>query len=328
MTDRNHAAEIRLTLRDPVRVVRMLNLTKGALKNSQGLSVFCPVHSERTPSCSITVGREGTLSAHCFGCGWQGDLFALVAAVMGLDEKRDFREVMLATAELGGLNQIADELRSDKPRAERPMPADPVAGPEKEYPDPKEVADLWGTSTDVADDPDVARLLGRRYLFPGPALARAARDTPQPWARFQGQPWALAGYRLILPLYAPNGTMASVRAWRVTEGDGPKRLPPAGRRSSGLVLANTAALRWMRAPSHPIKLVIAEGEPDFLSACEAWPEVPIVGIYSGAWTQDFADLVPLCSLVTIRTHDDEAGNKYASQIAKTLSKRAEVRRGI
>lgn len=326
---RDYAAEIRRTLKDPARVVRMLNLTKGALRNSQGVSVLCPVHSERTPSCSITVGREGTLSAHCFGCQWQGDLFALVAAVMGLDEKREFRDTMISAAELGGLNEIADELRGGKPAStSRPMPPEPEVGDEREYPPLAEVQQLWANALPVSEVECARVALERRGLQPGPELARAITGALPRWARYQGSSWLQSGHRIALPVFDALGALRSVRAWQVDPGAaGPKRLPPAGHRSGGLVLANDAALRWLRGPSGTLKLVVVEGESDFLSACQLCAGHAIVGIYSGAWTQEFADRVPLGSLATIHTDHDAAGDKYAAQITKTLVGRAHVKRG-
>jgi hypothetical protein len=121
--------------------------------------------------------------------------------------------------------------------------------------------------------------------------------------------------------------MRSVRAWQVHKVEGPKRLPPAGFKAAGLVLANPPALRWLLEPGPPIALVITEGEPDHLAAVQATPSEPVIGIGSGSWTQAFADRVPIGSTVAIQTHHDPAGDRYAAEITKTLAKRARVKRG-
>jgi hypothetical protein len=69
-----------------------------------------------------------------------------------------------------------------------------------------------------------------------------------------------------------------------------------------------------------------EGEPDYLSACQAYPGVAVIGIGSGSWSETFAQRVPLGSDVLVMTHDDDVGNRYAEQIKSTLAKRAIVRR--
>lgn len=86
--------------------------------------VLCPWHRERTPSCSI-VRRGGRVLAHCHGCQAGGDLLEIVAAVRGLDTRRDFRRVLQLAAELVGVAWQA-EPRRRQPRR-RPEPAAMVA---------------------------------------------------------------------------------------------------------------------------------------------------------------------------------------------------------
>lgn len=327
---RNHAEEIRRSLKDPFQVVKMLGITKGALRNSQGAKILCPVHAERTPSCSVTVGREGTLSAHCFGCNWTGDVLSLVAAVLGLDVRRDFRNVMIAAAERGGLHEIAAELRGERPaNANRPMPDEPEVGAEREYPPLAEVERMWGNARPVSEDAAARAMLELRGLQPGPDLARVISGDALPrWASWQRNTWIQSGHRIIMPMFDHLGAMRSLRAWQVdVNAATPKRLPATGHRSTGLVLANEAARRWLREPSGTIKLLIYEGEPDHVCACQLYPSEAIVGVVAGSWTEEFSLRVPFGSEATIRTHTDDAGNGYAEKIAKTLSKRACIKRG-
>jgi 5S rRNA maturation endonuclease (ribonuclease M5) len=79
----------------------------------------------------------------------------------------------------------------------------------------------------------------------------------------------------------------------------------------------------LRGITRPGQVVIVEGEPDFLSWCMR-TEDPVIGIGSGWWTQDFADRVPERAEVILRTHDDEAGERYAARVAETLGERAIV----
>lgn len=98
---------IRAALADPLAVARALGLEKGARRGGGGLLVRCPAHGDRTPSMSLRVGGDGTVSAHCYACSWPhdkagGDLFDLVACVDGLDVRRDFALVLERAAELAG----------------------------------------------------------------------------------------------------------------------------------------------------------------------------------------------------------------------------------
>src|SRR5690606_2268434 len=94
-----------------------------------------------------------------------------------------------------------------------------------------------------------------------PSTAKSLPD----WARYRGRTWTETGHRLIVRAWDHDGRLRSVRAWRVTDGDSPKRLPPAGKRAAGLVLANRTAVLMLRRLACPLTLVIVEGEPDWIS---------------------------------------------------------------
>lgn len=83
--------------------------------------------------------------------------------------------------------------------------------------------------------------------------------------------------------------------------------------------------------SAPVRAVIVEGEPDFLTwatrfsdADEAPPAV--FGLTSGGWSPAIASRVPTGATVIIRTHQDPAGAKYAEVVFHTLHGRCAVLR--
>lgn len=323
-------AEVRRTLVDPVRVCERLGLAKGAVRQASGLSIRCPVHAEQTPSCSVTRGPDGTIRAKCFGCSWTGDVLSLVAAARGLDLRRDFRDVLATAAEMWGMTELLAELAGATPAGPRELPDLPEPEPSRDYPPHAEVEAVWANAVAVDRIEPCQVALALRALFPGPDLARAVTGSALPrWARYAGHSWADSGHRIIVPTFDAQGAMRSLRAWHVDrDTKGPKRLPPAGHRATGLVLANPRALDLLRAPSAPTRLIIAEGEPDFLSLCQAYPAATVLGVVNGSWTQAFADRIPFGSLVVIRTHHDEAGDRYAAAIAQTLAGRALIKRGV
>jgi DNA primase len=115
------ARSIRRLLVDPRRVLTELGLLKGALAQPHGYTVRCPAHGDSTPSCSVTVGADGTIRVRCFGCDLSGDVLTLIAAVEGLDLQGDFRAVLVRASELAGY----DLARADKP-SPTPRRADPI----------------------------------------------------------------------------------------------------------------------------------------------------------------------------------------------------------
>ena len=134
------------------------------------------------------------------------------------------------------------------------------------------------------------------------------------------------------------GVLRSVRAMRVVEGDTPKRLPPSGHRASGLVLADPlarlviehAAVPSWWPSSKPLRLVVVEGEPDWLTWSTRYSDADetapgVIGVVSGAWSKEIAERVPSGARVIVRTHDDKAGHKYAAAVIETLRARCDVR---
>lgn len=334
MTRPDYAAEIRRTLVHPRAVCDRLGLLKGATTQSgHGVTVCCPAHGERTPSCSVTIGRDGTLRFRCFGCQATGDVLTLVATVHDLDIRTDFREVLLAAAELAGLSQVVDELNDRKPYEPRPLPELPEPGPERDYPDAADVASLWAMGGSVLDDPAAGgHLVGRGLDARAVASLDLLRALPvgaalPSWARYRGRPWTESGHRMIARVFDAAGVFRSVRAWRVEGEAAAKRLPPGGHKATGLVLANRLGQELLTGKrAVPTVVVVSEGEPDFATAATAWPRVAVFGITSGSWSDDFAKRIPLGSEVIVRTHNDAAGDKYAGEIVKSVKARAVVRR--
>ncbi len=337
MTDRDLPREVRQRLTKPAEFARALGLKPDHATQTYAL-VLCPTHSEDHASCSIHKAK-GVLRARCPACDWNIGLFDFIALVHGLNVGTQFREVLAIGCEVAGMQAEADQLRGGKkapPRKPLPLPA---PEPDRDYPPLPEVLDLWLACSAVTEDDEACAALTKRKIDPR-AVARfdAARvlradahhERVPRWARFRGRlpaakSWCQSGHRLLVPVYDAGGQMRSLRAWRIGGDDSlPKRVPPSGHRASGLVLANARAQRWLRGDSSPSSVVVCEGEPDWLVRAVTFPSETIVGIGSGSWTDDFAARVPFGSEVTILTHLDGAGDKYAEAIEKSVRDRAQV----
>ena len=98
-------------------------------------------------------------------------------------------------------------------------------------------------------------------------------------------------------------------------------------KATGLVLANRLGQELLTGKrSTPTVVVVAEGEPDWAVCSTVWPRLAVFGITSGSWSDDFAKRIPLGSEVIVRTHNDPAGDKYATTIIESVKSRAVVRR--
>jgi DNA primase len=59
------------------------NLTVLKQRGSEWIGC-CPFHQDRTPSFTIWRAQGKHWQAHCFGCGWHGDVLDLVCQAYGL----------------------------------------------------------------------------------------------------------------------------------------------------------------------------------------------------------------------------------------------------
>jgi hypothetical protein len=336
MPDRLNTDAIRRAICNPTALVAALGLEEGAIRQAHGITIRCPWHAERTASCSITLGPDGTIRVHCFGCGISGDAFHLIAQVYGLDVQRDFPKVLKRAAEIAGLGpNVGSASRTAHPLRPTASPPSP-----RMYPPRDEVVELLAACTAVCDDLPLHRDLETRGIDPATVtdrdLARALSGTARlpPWARSRGGTWAETGHRLIVPLYDASGQIVTVRARRLLGEDRPKALPPAGYRHDGAVMADPLA-RLLLA-GQPVdwwtrrRVLIAEGEPDWLTMAthygddESTPAV--LGVVASSWSAEIAARIPDGACVIIRTHADPAGQRYACEIGLTLAQRCRLLR--
>jgi hypothetical protein len=330
--------EIRRTLVDPVKLCRDLGLAEKSKRQAGGLSIRCPVHNEKDPSCSVTRGPDGTIRVKCFGCAFATDALGLIAVARGLNVRSGFVEVLREGCRLAGRHDLEEAL-SGAPVAERT--AQPVRAPEPEpeaerdYPPADEVEALWAAAQPVTEDTDASgHLVGRRIDPEGVAaldlarvlLRNVATDRLPRWARHRGVWWRDSGHRMLVRVFDSDGVFRSLRGWRVREGDTPKRLPPGGHRAAGLALANEPAQAMLRGDESPGRVVVVEGEPDWVVRSVANPRECVIGILSGTWHEGFAARVPYGAEVLVRTHLDKAGDRYADDVIKSVRDRALVSR--
>jgi hypothetical protein len=147
-------------------------------------------------------------------------------------------------------------------------------------------------------------------------------------------PWSVTGHRLIVRMFDGHGCLASVRARAlIAKPDGAKELAPAGHAAAGLVLADPLAVQVLRSGPPPWwtdpSVVVSEGTPDWLSWASRQPDgheqgPAYLGTGSGFWSADIAARIPDDARVVLRTHHDEAGDRFARQVLTSLSGRCRV----
>ena len=198
--------DLRRRLASPALVASLLGLAADPVEMAQRkrrassrVMVLCPSHGERTASCSLTVGGDGTLAVHCFSAGGRcldGDVFTLIAAVYRLDA---FKDVLAEARRLAGVSPYT-AVRARPP----PPPPPPISEPPRlaDADFDALLAPLLAGAT-VRRQPDVAAYLSRRLL-----LAEAEADG---WAALPPAP-EQARWIAHLCATAPGGREAVARS--------------------------------------------------------------------------------------------------------------------
>jgi hypothetical protein len=317
----NDARRIRAALADPSHVAALLGLTEGARRRGASLMVRCPAHAERDPSCSLTIGPDATLRAHCFGCGLGGDVFTLIAAAEGLDVRRDFRRVFLRAAELAGIESTSREGSAPTPPPRRAAPAPRL--------DDARFDALARAVLARGLDADACAYLARRCLH-GPAAADGWASLPSldsvrgvcsreelhasGMVLPSGDDWTHREHVLAIPWRAPDGSVDTIERRRVD-----------GRAGERYVTPHARPPRWpygiVQLASAPTDapLAFVEGALDVLAArvLARGPAVPLglpgVDGWRPAWAEHARGRVALVALDA-----DRAGDACARVVARDL----------
>ena len=316
-----------LRARGPADVGRAFGLVHG--ERGPGFLEPCPAcgADKRHPSRKDKRGAVGLTRDgggwKCHQCEEGGDAVTLAAwlaagRVPGKGDARGWSDVRQVCAERGLCEPDARRSSAERVKvAPRPIPAPRKAEPPKRLP-AEEVAALWAACLPVLDDPEVAAWLrDKRGLDAGEVEARdLARALPKGrrvprWARFMGTAWneAAQGFRVLFPMFDSAGRMVCLRARALAPqaaNGSDKAAAPAGSEVRGLVLANSLGrLLLSGAPLGDgssaaelvarAGLVVAEGEPDFLTLATWWSDrdttaPAVLGVVAGSWRADSAEL--------------------------------------
>jgi len=322
--------------RPVLEVARALGLAVDERRRAAGPCPACRAERRHTRSGD----RRGALGVRpdgrgwrCFQCDAAGDAVDLATMTIG-----GGRWSSLPDARRAEVREWAERWTGAAPstgaRPWRPLPSAPVPSPT--YPPADELAAVWAACVPVLADAEVRAWLAAKGIAPADVadadLARAmptAARVPE-WA----DRWRLS-HRLVVPFVDARGVVRSYRA-RSVDGALPKSLAPRGFSTAGLVLADGLARRVLGAAAWPSawpadrrRIVVTEGEKKWLQRCapaarseaaDAYRPA-VVGVESGAWTDELAARIPDGSVVLVSTDRDDAGRQYGQRIVDTLADR-------
>ena len=352
-----HAAQRPALTADWLEQARGANLVAVAqalgveLKRSPGSRQWagcCPLHTEKTPSFLVHPEKQQWF---CHGaCHVGGDGLDLVARMLcgaRLADLKGNREALGKVRDWYASRGWCD--RDDGKRAPRRRPPAAPAQPRAEQPRARppaaEVQALWDacgrvdptlvepTKADMA----LAVFLSRRRLWaPTVASLDLARALPEDyaWPGWWPRSWAQT-WRLVVPAYEVDGTLAAIHARAVTPDAEPRqRWPycsPFGYSCAGLLLADPRGRALLRGEATDLQgVVVCEGVTDMIAAaCElanAGRPLAVLSVTSGSASALARVPWPKGLPVTIATDPDKAGDGYAEKLRAAIPIAVDVRR--
>jgi len=324
---------------DPFAVGRLLQ--RKPMRQGRAVLICCPWHAETFPSCSLRVGSAGTLAAKCFACGESGDVIALTMQALSCD--------FAAACEFLG----AERPPSSPRRAPLPRPAPPPAPPAKTvgvdlrsamfaaylrectFPVAVPMAGAAPVGAYLRSrglSLKLAECFGVRALLtadaPGAARALDALAAVAPWPAWEAIGLArgarlLAHWAqpLVMAWEAPSGAVECLQ-FRSIEGPKAYRFT----RESSPVLPFGYALAHAALARDPgLPLYVAEGALDAIALGTALAadrlRGAVVALPSASTLFGEAVWRPLVAgrVVALALDHDDAGDKAAARLAKTLA---------
>ena len=211
--------------------------------------------------------------------------------------------------------------------------------PDRQHPPHEDIDEMLSSrrSVPVTEDEQVSAYLRSRGIDPeriaeaGIARALVTDELPR-WAWSPEGPWTDSHHRILVPLYDHQGVMRSVIARRAEQraNDPLKSTSPAKCSRTGLVMACPYALRMLGGRARPHRVAVVEGEVDLLAAVAAISDADedapaVLGMFGGGWSAEVAARIPDGATVIVATDHDAAGERYATEIARSIVPPGRVR---
>lgn len=220
---------------------------------------------------------------------------------------------------------------------------------EPSYPPLDEVLALWERALSVERVPEAGAWLRSRGIEYGQlgehrnllirAIPRRAA-TPDRWpswavlGRERPRPWTATGFRAVLPLFDPHGSLRSMKARWIEQRAAPpglKSVPPQGYDVARLFLASPIVAFLLHhgawpdhVPQDQRVIHMGEGEPDFLSLVvgvgrSRRPHAGVLGYFQGSFSFDLFRRLPHGTVLFAHGQDDEAGRAYIDKLRTTFA---------
>lgn len=278
----------------------------------------------------------------CEPCGAGGDAVALACAVVtgAPTATRDRWHDVRAACVASGLC-LGDAVSPRSPASiftpPAPMPSQPEVG--RSYPPTDEVESFWNDCEPItATSPEGAYLDARGFnlaRLPWLHMVRAATSRAVKSFRWWPSSWRLT-WPLMFPLFNALGELRSLHARAISSSIEPKTRWPFQCSASGLLFADGVGLEFLRSHGSAEAtrglegIFLAEGATDTLKLAQVLEgtaaTMGVLGYVAGS-KRALAEIDwPLGVPCIVATDDDAVGDKYATDVRRTLRWRVDVYR--
>jgi DNA primase len=258
---------------------------------------LCPFHSERTPSFTVNDVKG---YAHCFGCGWHGDIIRFVQET----ERLSFRDAV-AAIDGAGLPPVDPAWLAKAKQLDDDRNRESVEAAER----------FWDGGGDIGETP-AAFYLARRLIHVAPP---ALRFGVIPSWRDDDGAWHNPRPALMLRAESLSGDFMGIQRIFLT-WDGQKASMAKPKLSLGNI--HGASIRFGRPASDAI---LTGGPEDGLTLFQSHNEMVTVYVSCGETMMPFVKLPRLCRSVTIARQNDAPGVAAAK---RTRAEMEEQRRRV
>lgn len=256
-------------------------------------------HGERIRgACGVTANGRGW---SCFACHVTGDAIRLVYWLLCGKEQE-----ACSADDHARVGAWVDRRDGVEPRARPPLH---IVRKQPEYPAASRIAAIWAECTRVDEDRKVEAWLRSKRINVDLVADRDLARALSPESR-EAQAWARGGWRVIVPMRAPDGKVACLKARRIFSGDAPKSLP----------LGAFAGLAFFdQHITSAERVFFVEGEKKLLQHTSRYPDALVIGVGSGMISAELVARVPADAEVFLDLDPNHAGADYATKIARLLS---------
>lgn len=257
---------------------------------------LCPFHQEKTPSFTVVDALEW---AHCFGCGWHGDVIRFVMDVEGCGFREAYRRL------------ASDDLPQWTPQERAKAQAEERL---ERLEDEKDARRFFADAVAVRGTPGDVYLRARGITVELPATVRFGMIPS--WRNKETREWGRKRPALVCGAQDASGCFVGIQRIFFPNDD-----PALGKAECKLSLGTIRGSALRLGPPEPT-IIMPEGPEDGFSIFQEGPGFPV-------WVPFGTSMLPQVEFPSIVRRIIIAGqNNTAGRIASSKAALAVVERGL